>query len=236
MAGSPYRRRRVIWSLLLFTLGSLFYLSPRTDSSTFFGSWSLPSYLKDIGLSSSSSPARVVADAKANDIVEAGRLRVQEIHGLMHFVTAYPERRLNEAEGKMSVAGLGAVRLDGRKEIDLRVYSPEGDDDWQRHVKVLRDQHPLVVFSKSYCPYSKRAKALLQLYELSPPPTVIELDLRSDGQIIQTVLRRITGRGTVPNILLHGASIGGSDTIEDLDQEGELRKILREAGLDVKNS
>ncbi len=93
MAGSPYRRRRVIWSVILLAFGTLCYLATQTDSLS--ASWSLPSYLKDIGLSSSSSPARVVADAKANDLIEAGRPRVQEIHGLLHFVTAYPERRFN---------------------------------------------------------------------------------------------------------------------------------------------
>ena len=42
----------------------------------------------------------------------------------------------------------------------------------------------------------------MSTYELSPPPTIIELDLRSDGPIIQSVLRRLTGRGTVPNVIL----------------------------------
>lgn len=70
----------------------------------------------------------------------------------MHFVTAYPDRRLNEDEGSIDVAGLGVTHVDGSTEVDLRVFSPGGDDDWQRHVKALRDKHPLIVFSKSYCP------------------------------------------------------------------------------------
>jgi hypothetical protein len=150
MSSSIYRRRRIIWSLLLLTLGSLFYLGTQTDV---LGTWSLPSYLKDIGLSSSSSPARLVADAKSNDLVAAERPRVQEIHGLMHFVTAYSDRRLNEEESAINVTGLGLVTVDGREPVDLRVFSPTGDDDWQRHVKVLREQYPIIVFSKSYCPY-----------------------------------------------------------------------------------
>ena len=32
--------------------------------------------------------------------------------------------------------------------------------------------------SKSYCPYSKRAKNLIQTYALDPPPRIIEADLR----------------------------------------------------------
>ncbi|KAI0084860.1 glutaredoxin [Irpex rosettiformis] len=233
MAGSAYRRRRVIWSLILFALGTLIYLGTQSGSR----SWSLPSYLKEIGLSSSSSPARLVADAKNDESIGAGRPRIQEIHGLLHFVTAYPGRRLNEHAGKIHVVGLGEeVEVDGNDSIDLRVFSPDGSDDWQSYVKVLREDHPLVVFSKSYCPYSKRAKALLSTYELSPPPTIIELDLRSDAPIIQNILKRLTGRATVPNILLQGISIGGSDTIQELDDKGELRKMLEEGGLSVTRS
>ncbi len=143
----PYRRRRIIWFLLSVTAIGLFYLSRHPDSSI-FGSWSLPAYLKDIGLSNSSSPARLVSDAK----LQAGKPRVQEIDGLLHFVIAYPDRRLNEEGDEIAVKGLGSVRVDPEEPVDLKVYSPNGDGDWEQHVKNLRDNHPLVVFSKTYCP------------------------------------------------------------------------------------
>ncbi|KAH8107896.1 thioredoxin-like protein, partial [Cristinia sonorae] len=88
-------------------------------------------------------------------------------------------------------------------------------------------KYPLIVFSKSYCPYSRRAKALLESYNLSPAPFVIELDSRSDGPVIQAILRRLTGRGTVPNVILQAKAIGGSDDIQLLDQTGELKEILK---------
>jgi hypothetical protein len=153
---SPYRRRRIVWSLVLLSLISLFVLATRTDGSS-FGSWSLPSYLKDLGLSNSTSPARVVADAKA----AAGRTpRVQEIHGLLHFVTAYPDRRLNEAEGAIDIPGLGSVEVDPAHEIDMQVYALGEEGSWPERVKALQTAHPLVVFSKSYCQY-----AFLNMYK-----------------------------------------------------------------------
>lgn len=80
-----------------------------------------------------------------------GRLRVQEIHGLLHFVTANPNRRLNEEEGSIDAVGLGLTKVDPSTEVDLRVFSPDGDDDWQQYVKDLRKKYPLIVFSKTYC-------------------------------------------------------------------------------------
>ena len=52
------------------------------------------------------------------------------------------------------------------------------------------------------CRYSQRAKALLASYEIEPAPKVIELNVRSDGPLIQAILARLTGRKTVPNVLL----------------------------------
>lgn len=39
-----------------------------------------------------------------------------------------------------------------------------------------------------------------------------------------------TGRKTVPNILVNGKSIGGSDDIAKLDSEGELTKKIKDMG------
>ena len=217
---SPYRRRRILWSLFLVFVAGLCYLAYHPDTIQYIGSWSLPAYLKDIGSSPSSSRASLVSNAKAE--VEAGRLRVQEIHGLLHFVTTFPERRLNEQDGAIVVEDLGPVEVNPDEDVDLRVYAADGDDNWGKHLQTLREEHPLVIFSKSYCPYvpcrlrsvntlkhslpcrySKRAKTLLlETYHLMPHPTVIELDTRTDGLLIQTILARLTGRSTVPNIIL----------------------------------
>ncbi len=141
---APYRRRRITWIILLAALALIFYASTHGASS-----WSLPSYLKEVSFSS--SPASKVGLEKLNAI-QAERLRVQEIHGLLHFVTAYPNRRLNEEDGSINAVGLGLTKVDSKEEVDLRVFSPNGDDDWQEYVKTLREKYPLIVFSKTHCP------------------------------------------------------------------------------------
>lgn len=63
----------------------------------------------------------------------------------------------------------------------------------------LLEANAVVVFSKSYCPYSKKAKALLlDKYSIVPAPYVVELDLRDNGAQLQAELEVVTGRGTVP--------------------------------------
>jgi glutaredoxin len=89
----------------------------------------------------------------------------------------------------------------------------------------------VIIFSKSYCPYSKKAKhILLEKYNIKPEPYVVELDQSPIGQQLQAFLHKSTGRRTVPNILLMGKSIGGGDDIEELDQTDTLVAKIKEIG------
>lgn len=104
--------------------------------------------------------------------------------------------------------------------------SPDG-----RHQTLTRYACIVIIFSKSYCPHSKRAKnILLGHYDITPAPFVVELDQHPIGPALQQLLRENTGRGTVPNVLVNGKSIGGGDDVAALDQSDELASKLRELG------
>lgn len=102
---------------------------------------------------------------------------------------------------------------------------------WRTGARRALQSHPVVVFSKTYCPYSRRAKELLATYKLEPPPLVFELDVREDGRLIQETLRRLTGRSTVPNVIVGpaGESIGGADDVAAMHDAGRLRPVLERA-------
>ncbi|KAK4086232.1 hypothetical protein Purlil1_9317 [Purpureocillium lilacinum] len=88
----------------------------------------------------------------------------------------------------------------------------------------------VIIFSKSYCPYSKRAKGiLLEKYAITPAPYVVELDEHPQGRQLQDRLKLKTERGTVPNVIINGVSIGGSDEIVELDNADKL--VARIKGL-----
>lgn len=59
---------------------------------------------------------------------------------------------------------------------------------------------PVVMFSKSYCPYCHRAKAVLKKKGVSFK--AYELDQMSGGGTIQSTLVSKTGLTTVPNIFI----------------------------------
>jgi glutaredoxin len=82
---------------------------------------------------------------------------------------------------------------------------------------------PVIIFSKTYCPFSKRAKAILiEKYSITPEPYIVELDVHPQGSALQDQLLETTGRRTVPNIMVNGVSLGGADDISEMDHAGNL--------------
>ncbi|KAH8200029.1 hypothetical protein TruAng_005805 [Truncatella angustata] len=93
------------------------------------------------------------------------------------------------------------------------------------------DHDLAIIFSKTYCPYSKKAKKLLlEKYSIDPAPFVVELDEHPLGKELQAKLKETTGRGTVPNIMINGKTIGGSDDIAELDSRGTLIDKIKSLG------
>lgn len=84
-------------------------------------------------------------------------------------------------------------------------------------------REPILVYSKSYCPHSQRAKRILQGLpdELGPgadmpPTTVVELDqLGQLGANMQAYLAQLTGQRTVPNVscLLSSGQVPDDQTL-----------------------
>ncbi|TKA80306.1 hypothetical protein B0A55_02212 [Friedmanniomyces simplex] len=110
---------------------------------------------------------------------------------------------------------------------------PETEEDHRVETELndILKRGPIIIFSKSHCPFSKKAKhILLDLYTISPPPYVVELDLHELGPGLQGALKKSTGRRTVPNILINGKSIGGGDDVEGLHREGKLAETVRSMG------
>lgn len=100
-------------------------------------------------------------------------------------------------------------------------------------IRSIVEAYPVVVFSKPWCPYCKKALESLALAGLSKESDnllVIDLSKHDDSQEIQATLKAMTGRRTVPNVFVGGKSIGGGDETRSFQQKGELRPMLVEAG------
>jgi len=77
------------------------------------------------------------------------------------------------------------------------------------------------IYSKDWCPYCKRAKALLRSKDL----LYAEIDVTHDAKLEQEMIHRSQSR-TVPQIFIGGVHIGGSDDLSALNARGELDQMV----------
>ncbi|EFJ22817.1 hypothetical protein SELMODRAFT_104174 [Selaginella moellendorffii] len=69
--------------------------------------------------------------------------------------------------------------------------------------------NPLVVFSKTYCPFCVKVKELFS--SIGAQPKVVELDSEADGADLQAALAEWTGQRSVPSVFVGGKHVGGCD-------------------------
>ncbi|KAI9428495.1 glutaredoxin [Lactarius indigo] len=84
----------------------------------------------------------------------------------------------------------------------------------------------VVIFSKSWCSYSQRAKALIKDKYSDAKLIILELDEREDGNALQTYLQEKTGQRTVPNVFIKQKHVGGCDDLLALDKIDGIEKLL----------
>lgn len=95
--------------------------------------------------------------------------------------------------------------------------------------QALIDANPVVVFSKSYCPYCRATKALLnEKLGSADKYYLMELDQVEDGAALQDALEEMTGQRSVPNIFIDKKHIGGNSDLQG--KKGELDGLLKSAG------
>lgn len=77
------------------------------------------------------------------------------------------------------------------------------------------------IYSKAYCPFCQRAKALLFSKQIEFQEYEISIDVA-----LQQQMRKRSGRHTVPQIFVNNQHIGGSDELAEANAKGELDELL----------
>ncbi len=78
------------------------------------------------------------------------------------------------------------------------------------------------IYTKWGCSFCTRAKALLE----SKGVAYEEFDVTMGGPKKAEMLARVPGAATVPQILIAGQAVGGSDDLAALDRAGKLDALL----------
>ncbi|KAG0555065.1 hypothetical protein KC19_12G141700 [Ceratodon purpureus] len=129
--------------------------------------------------------------------------------------------------------GFSVLQGSGRQQQQQRGYgvarsmAAGAGSDLESSIKETISKEPVVVYSKTYCPYCMRVKKLLG--SLGYDFELVELD--AGGQPgLQDALERVSGQYTVPNVFIGGKHIGGCDDTVALHSRGQLEPLLQAAG------
>lgn len=80
----------------------------------------------------------------------------------------------------------------------------------------------VLIYSKTYCPYCDRAKALFKSKNVSYEEIMVD-----DKPDVYTELKQRTGMMTVPQIFINDQLVGGYTDLAALDQSGKLDPLLK---------
>ncbi|AOT07025.1 glutaredoxin 3 [Pseudoalteromonas luteoviolacea] len=80
----------------------------------------------------------------------------------------------------------------------------------------------VIIYTKDYCPFCHRAKALLD----SKGVTYTEYDIAVQPELRDEMIEKANGGHTVPQIFINGQHIGGCDDMMALEAQGKLTQLL----------
>ncbi|KAJ4301763.1 hypothetical protein N0V90_003857 [Kalmusia sp. IMI 367209] len=233
------RRMRLYGLLLVLTIVITLYMtrsSSQTRTSPFYVKTQEALQAKDYVEASKQRDADGVGSrlkAAADDARKAAEKKGQKY---VDSVTGGdsekgPRGRYNKEGKQQPIEGVAAVG--GRTQDKTPPKEDETNDYHEAEVELnsILKKSPVIIFSKTYCPHSRKAKhILLEKYEIVPEPYVVELDEHQIGLKLQEVLADTTGRRTVPNVMVIGKSIGGGDQMQELDETDTMIETIKKLG------
>ena len=91
------------------------------------------------------------------------------------------------------------------------------------------EAHPVVIYSKTYCPWCRNIKMLFRSID-GLDVKIHELDQHEHGPAIQQALAAIISKGgqttTVPQVFVWAKHVGGHDDVVDMYRDKSLATVL----------
>ncbi|KAF9486508.1 hypothetical protein BDN70DRAFT_846384 [Pholiota conissans] len=115
----------------------------------------------------------------------------------------------------------GAARVEEELSVMVR-------DVWARN--------PVFMYSKLRSPISRELKSILGNLYLLPAPTIIDVDVRDDADILVPMIKRLAGFDELPLLIVGGTPVGSLNEVKVLEKSGELARMVTEAGAVVNGA
>ncbi|GLB37405.1 putative expressed protein [Lyophyllum shimeji] len=153
----------------------------------------------------------------------------QELAAISSFLASLPQNVI-----PLSVDP--SVTVDPQLVLDFDTRSPRAAAEVQHMVADVWLRNPVFLYSKLYSPASREVKAMLAKMDLRPAPTIIDVDIRDDAEVLEPIIKRLSSSSDLPVLLIGGKPVGSMKEIRLLDKSGELRKLVAASGAVVDGS
>ncbi len=80
----------------------------------------------------------------------------------------------------------------------------------------------VIIYTKTYCPYSKECKEFLKTKEIAFDEKIID----TDQALTQEMITKSGERTDTPQVFINGHHIGSFDDLKALDSQGKLDEML----------
>ncbi|KAJ7594436.1 hypothetical protein C8J56DRAFT_778295 [Mycena floridula] len=148
---------------------------------------------------------------------------IQELAAISSFLASLPQNVIPSFVNP-------ARPIDPELVLDFDAHSPRALDELNRVVGEVWSRNPVFLYCKLYSPLSRELKAILDTLRLVPAPTVIDVDIRDDSEVLRPMIHRLTSTTELPVLLIGGKSVGSMAEIRALHKSGELQQLVSEAG------
>lgn len=176
------------------------------------------------------NPAGIPCSDPRTSLFQDGRPTWRRIHSQQSHLHTRQSRlhtrqsRLHTRQRHMPLIG---VRIQS-----MTVQAGTSDDGFEGMIRTKNSDNPVIVYSKTYCPYCSEVKSLFS--KLQVAAKVVELDTLADGDAVQAALQGVSGMRTVPQVFIGGTLVGGCDDTLNAYNRGDLVTMLDTVGVSYK--
>ncbi|KAK7043214.1 hypothetical protein VNI00_008568 [Paramarasmius palmivorus] len=147
----------------------------------------------------------------------------QELAAVTGFLTSLPHNVIPSFVDPSS-------SIDPQLVLDFDTRTAHGSEAVEEMVSDVWANNPVMLWSKYYSASSREIKKYLTSLHLQPPPTIIDVDMRDDSEVLTPLLYRLTSSAELPILLIGGKPIGTTEVFREKAASGELQQQIREAG------
>jgi len=120
--------------------------------------------------------------------------------------------------------------IDPQLVLDFDTRGPRAPEEVQAMVDDVWSRNPVFLYSKRYSAASREVKAMLDGLNLKPSPTIIDVDIRDDVDVLLPMLRRLTSSDELPILIVSGSPVGSLQDIREKNNDGTLRQMIAQSG------